>query len=71
MYKIISNRAITYSCTCPQCDSDFLFTQSELHYDDAFSDDTCFDCPCCGTVLTKNKAVKMLYAHDSFNETTI
>ena len=36
MYKIISNKATTYSCTCPVCNSYFLFTQGELQYQDVF-----------------------------------
>ena len=45
MYKIMSNKAATYSCTCPQCNSYFLFTQSELKYSDEFSNFAYFICP--------------------------
>lgn len=74
MYKIMSNKAATYSCTCPQCDSYFLFTQSELNYNDPFSELAYFDCPCCGAVLTNDKAVKMSkmsWWKSSFDETII
>ena len=70
MFKIISNKAITYSCICPQCDSYFLFTQSELNYNDPFSNLAYFDCPCCGAVLTNDKAVLLdnCDAAQHFNE---
>ena len=70
MFKIISNKAATYSGTCPQCDSYFLFTQSELNYNDPFSDLAYFDCPCCGAVLTNDKAVLLdnCDAAQHFNE---
>ena len=67
MYKIISNKAKTYSCTCPVCNSYFLFTQGELQYQDAFSDLAYFDCPCCGAVLTNDKAEKA-HRQSHFNE---
>lgn len=66
MYKIISNEALTYECTCPMCNSYFLFTQSELMYNDPFSNLAYFDCPCCGTVLTKDIATKT-HQRNSFN----
>lgn len=71
MYKIMSNKAATYSCTCPQCDSYFLFTQSELKYSDEFSNFAYFICPCCGANLRQDKAARMPWAHDSFNEAII
>lgn len=57
MFKIISNKAITYSCVCPVCSSYFLFTKGEFQYQDCFSDLAYFDCPCYGVVLTNDKAV--------------
>lgn len=71
MYKILSNKAVTYSCTCPQCNSYFLFTQSELKYSDEFSNFAYFICPCCGANLRQDKAVRMSNAHGFFNEAII
>lgn len=71
MYKIMSNKAATYSCTCPQCDSYFLFTQSELKYSDEFSNFAYFMCPCCGANLRQDKAARMSNGHGFFNEATI
>ena len=70
MFKIISNKATTYSCICPVCSSHFLFTKGELQYQDCFSDLAYFDCPCCGAVLTNDKAVLLdnCDAAQHFNE---
>lgn len=57
MYKIITNRAKVYNCTCPTCESNFLCDESEIKFEPDF---ICYDvarnaaweyiiCPCCGS----------------------